>query len=117
MKRTRKPLTKIQRHAKGQPCYLMVPTVHRDTAENEDVVLCHEPHPGRAGMRKDDHRAAPGCRLCHDYLDYRGNRVDVGMTPLEIWHPAVIRWQDHLITMGYMKVEGIDPRPPTVRDF
>jgi len=34
-----------------------------------------------------------------------------------IWLPAIKAWQDELITTGFMRVEGVDPRPPTVRDF
>lgn len=116
MKRTRKPLTKIQKEAKGKDCYLNLPGIHRTMEENLDVVLAHAPQAERGGMRKDDHWGCPSCGPCHSAADGRGEYIDPVLM-METWFYAVPRWQKHLMTKRLMKVEGIEPRPPTVRDF
>ena len=105
MKRNRKPLTPIQKFAKGKPCSLRIPGVCRTTPENEDVVLCHAPFPGRGGMRKDDWWGAPGCMRCHDFVDGRTLSA-YGMTDTsrEHWYPAIHEWQALLIEHGYVVI-------------
>jgi len=90
--------------------------VHQETPDNDTVVLCHAPSSDRAGMRVSDEWAAPGCRTCHDAVDGRGYVLSSELLT-ETWFIAIRRWQQHLMTMRLMKVEGTDPRPPTVRDF
>ena len=103
MKSKRKPLTKTQKFARGKPCSLRVPGICRTTPENEDVVLCHAPYPGRGGMRKDDHWGAPGCFRCHNYVDSRMNQRNEMISLEEIWMPAIHEWQEMLIKSGYIK--------------
>lgn len=116
-----KPLTKIQKFAKGKACQLRIPGICRTTPENQDCVLCHAPHPNRGGMRKDDHWGAVGCVPCHDVVDRRNQKSyaygDCTNTDAELahyWMPAVYEWQAMLIQEGLMKVEGIEPGLPKI---
>lgn len=100
----RKPLTKIQKFARGKPCSLRT-HVCRQMPENENVVLCHAPFPNRGGMRNHDEWGAPGCDRCHDLLD---NRLIPPPTFIhaEYWMPAIREWQQLLQDAGLMTVGG-----------
>ena len=97
-----KKLTKIREFARGKPCSLRIPGVCREAPDNENVVLCHAPYPGRHGSRKDDHWGAPGCVWCHDYVD--GRSTGVKKTCADFWMPAIHEWQAMLIAKGLLKV-------------
>ena len=110
-----KPLTKIQKFAKGKPCQLRIPGVCRETPEHEDTCLCHAPHPNRGGMRKDDHWGSVGCMPCHDWIDgrdggkYYGNVAKSGIDMEFYWFGAIHEWQAMLMEADLMQVEGIEP--------
>jgi len=106
MKSKRKPLTKIQKLAKGSDCFLVTGVCRH---QPEYVCLCHAPHVNRAGLRKDDEWAAPGCDRCHDLLDgrtgpaaYNQEIISKYGHPYVVWYPAVKRWQDVLKKAGLM---------------
>jgi hypothetical protein len=99
-------LTKIQRFARGKPCSLRIPDVHRTTPENEDVVLAHAPYPGRGGMRSHDWWGCPACSECHDYVDGRGrfNKWGAADVPGAVyWMPAIHEWQAMLFEAGFLR--------------
>ena len=108
MNRSRKPLTKLQRFAKGKACMLRVPGVCRPAAENENTCLCHAPHPNRGGMRKDDEWGAVGCSECHDYVDSRMNQRNLVINLAAIWMPAIKEWQELLKQADRMQIEGVE---------
>ncbi len=60
--------TKLRKNAKGQYCTLRLEGCSGDPAT---TVLCHLPHPNRAGSRQDDWFAVFGCVECHDRIDGR----------------------------------------------
>jgi len=106
MKTKRKPLTKIQKSARGENCTLRIPGVCNGNSET--VCLCHAPYPTRFGSRKDDHWAVYGCSECHDFVDGRNNKsfnwagMLTGMA--EYWMPAIHETQAKLIEKGLMTV-------------
>lgn len=104
MKAKRKPLTKIQRRAKGEPCYLMTDDCSQDP-NDETVVLCHAPFHGRGGMRDHDEWAAPGCSDCHDLVDGRSGGHERMFDISEHWYIAIRRWQQKLLDEGLMEVK------------
>lgn len=106
MKTKRKPLTKIQKFARGKDCSLRIPGVCRTTPENEDVVLAHAPYPGRGGTRLHDWWGCPACSQCHDAVDGRGwKSIDNFINQSSyIWNPAIHEWQEMLIKEGLMVV-------------
>ena len=111
MKSRRKPLTKIQKLAQGQDCFL-VTGVCRQAPDNENVCLCHANHANRAGSRKDDEWAAPGCNKCHDLVDGRVSAAVYNQEVLgvfgsveAIWYPAIKRWQEVLKQANLMEIK------------
>ena len=103
-----KPLTKIQKFARGKPCSLRVPLpgICITRPNNEDVVLCHAPFPGRGGMRNHDEWGAPGCSGCHDYVDSRMNQRNQVCNLDKIWLPAIREWQQMLMDADLLIVAG-----------
>ena len=107
MKSKRKPLTPIQKYARGKPCSLRIPGVCRTTPENEDVVLAHAPYPGRGGTRLHDWWGCPACSRCHDVVDGRGI-CEAGFGDGETeqyWFAAIHEWQEMLFKAGFIKLK------------
>jgi len=101
----RKPLTPIQKSAKGEDCALRIPGVCNGNPET--TVLCHAPYPGKFGSRKDFWWAAYGCSDCHDAVDGRNNLVGQAWrtekeSMEEYWMPAIHETQTKLIAKGLM---------------
>jgi len=96
-----KKLTKIQKFAKGKACMLRIPGICKTTPNNEDTCLCHAPHSGRHGSRKNDTWGAVGCHACH-------RLIDSGTSWKSYWHDAIHEWQTMLIEAGFIKVEGVE---------
>jgi len=97
MKSKRKPLTKIQKSAKGEDCTLRIPA--NCNGNSETVVLCHAPYPGRFGSRKDDWWAAYGCSSCHAHMD-----IDVDIGQEYHWFRAIHETQAKLIKKGLLGI-------------
>jgi len=93
MKSRRKPLTPIQKSARGENCSLRIPGFCNGNSET--VVLCHAPYPGKSGSRKDDWWAAYGCSGCHSHMD-----IDAYPFPEVNWLPAIHETQAKLIEKG-----------------
>lgn len=122
---SRKPLTKIQKFARGKDCHFLLEGCSPGP-DNETVVLCHAPSFGRGGMRSNDIHAAPGCCCCHDKLDGRspwdGGRgtmkygtdvctsAQLGYEKIEAWFHAVDRWQQALIKKGLITITGVETK-------
>jgi len=69
LKAKRKPLTKIQKSAKGQPCTLRLPVCNFDPAT---TVWCHSNSysDGKGmGLKARDEEGCYGCFACHAFLD------------------------------------------------
>lgn len=116
-----KPLTKVQKSAKGEECTAMIEGCYPGP-ENETVVLAHAPRHHRAGMRDRDTWAAYTCMNCHDRLDgrtdwddsgigilyYGGEKctsAQVGFEKIETWFHAIEKTQAKLIEKGLMVVK------------
>ena len=102
-----KPLTKMQRAARGEACTLRVPLIHVPDPENSTSVLCHAPFPDRGGMRDRDWFAAIGCSRCHDWIDGRDGgdggewkRVEAA----EAWLQGIRETQQIFINKGLIVV-------------
>ncbi len=107
-----KPLTTIQKFAKGKDCLLRIPGVCTVAPHNENVVLCHAPYPGRGGMRKDDWWACPGCFECHALLDGRTSAAKHNLFVIDqygsseaIWYPSIREWIQMLIDAGFIEIK------------
>ena len=61
-------MSKLRKHAKGQPCQVMLPNVCISGGENETTVLAHLPSFG-VGTKSPDLLAAHCCFQCHQHLD------------------------------------------------
>jgi len=102
-----KPLTAIQKLARGKDCTLRTPVCNRDP---ETVVLCHAPYPGRGGTRLHDWWSAFGCSSCHSVMDGRHKdgsfkqQYDPTVRNFEaVWLPAIHETQEIIIASGLMK--------------
>jgi len=104
----RKPLTKLQKFARGKPCMLRVPGVCRPAPENENTCLCHAPHPNRGGLRKDDQWGAVGCEPCHSWIDGRTHQEANAAYVYSYWMSAIFEWQGMLMEHDLMTVEGVE---------
>lgn len=69
----KKPLTPIQKSAKGEECTIRLPKVCN--FDRETTVLCHENGAGM-GMKHSDERAAYGCSACHAVVDGQAPRPE-----------------------------------------
>ena len=92
---------KIRQSARGQSCTLRSPHCN-DNGEN--VMLCHVPLPGMAGMgqKMSDIHGFYGCEGCHRYFDTEG-RADP-----ERWQMAfraVVETQNILYELGLITVK------------
>ena len=94
-------MSKIRKSAKGEDCTLRIPGVCN--GNNETVVLCHAPYPGRGGMRNHDWWAVYGCSDCHDMVDGRARQgaLVIGNTD-SIWMPAIHETQAKLRAKGLL---------------
>ena len=74
MKTRRKPLTKLQKAAKGRECMVRIPSVCNG---NETTVLAHinRGGVGGMGMKPPDVCGVWACSSCHDEADRRTTRV------------------------------------------
>jgi hypothetical protein len=97
----RAKLTAMQKAAKGRPCTLRIPNVHRLDPENSTSVLCHAPFTGRSGMRDKDWWAAIGCFKCHEYVDYRDK---CGFNNQADWMQGIHETQQYFMDIGLLNV-------------
>ena len=95
-----KPLTKIQKSAKGEDCALRIPGVCN--FDPTTTVLCHAPYPGRGGSRKQDWWAAYGCYNCHQYMDSELRTWTTPVARWANWATAIHETQAKLIEKGLM---------------
>jgi len=103
MKRTRKPLTRIQREAKGKPCMVRVPGCD---GGGDTTVLAHYRLSGLCGtgMKPPDIIGAWCCDPCHSKIDQRA-KSDFSRDELRLWFAeGVFRTQAALIATGLLKV-------------
>ena len=101
----RKPLTKIQKFARGKPCSLRIPGVCRPAPDNETTVLAHAPYSGRHGSRRDDFWGCPSCFECHQFMDIDAMNESEREYRMGMWMPAIHEWQEMLIKAGLIIVK------------
>ena len=72
MKRIKGMAKKIRASARGEACTLLVHGVHKQTPDNDTVVLCHSPFAqSGVGAKADELDSCYGCDACHSWLDSR----------------------------------------------
>lgn len=96
-KSRRKPLTALQRAARGRPCQVRLPG--HCTGDESTVVLAHLPGGGMAAKMHDIH-GAHACFACHQVLDGHANS-ELTREEIRLFHyEGVIRTQVTLLQEG-----------------
>lgn len=72
-------MSKLRKAARGQPCLVRIPGVCN--GDPETTVLAHWRAPGLAGMGQKPHDliGAWACSACHDEVDGRTRRMNLGL--------------------------------------
>lgn len=95
----------LRKTAKGQPCFIRVPTICNNNPET--TVLCHYRLIGLSGMgiKSPDFLAAFGCSACHDAVDGR-SKTHYTRDDLEAMHAhGVFRTQAYWLKEGFISVK------------
>lgn len=105
LKSKRKPLTVLQKFARGKDCQIRIPGICN--YRTETTVLCHL-NGGGAGIKHLDIHGAHGCSDCHDVVDMRNRSHDFPLETIELWFlQSVIRTQQLVVKAGLMTWTGI----------
>lgn len=102
MKTKRKPLTKLQLSARGQPCTVRIFGVCNHNPET--TVLAHL-NGGGGGMKHPDLFACFACFDCHEWLDGGYTRTDATRKDRDMAHyQAIHRTQKWWLENGYILI-------------